>query len=125
MHCQTNGNTPPHFNVQRGIPDRTQNLLFFQESILGLIPGEALGEGGTLIKLAGLQSVQILVGFQLALGDLQHFHRHIGAVVCGALAGGQQIFQYKAVLYGAKFEILYISCKDLVKSMQSENPYPQ
>jgi len=77
-------------------------LTFFRECVLRLIPGKALRESGGLVELTGFQGIQVFVGFQLALADLQHFHSHIGAMVCGALTGGQQILQYETVLHSAK-----------------------
>ena len=54
------------------------------------------------MELAGLEGTQVLVGLQLALGDLEHLHGDVGAVVCGTLAGGQQILQNEAILHGAQ-----------------------
>ena len=42
------------------------------------------------------------MSFQLAFCNLQHFHGHIGAMVCGALASSQQIFQHEAIFYGTQ-----------------------
>ena len=54
------------------------------------------------MQLTGLQGIQVFVGFQLTFCYLQHFHGYIGAMVCGALTGGQQIIQHKTVLHGVK-----------------------
>ena len=78
--------------------DKTVLSDILGESVLCLIPGKALGEGSRLVQFACLQGIQVFVGFQLALCNLQHFHSYIGAVICGALAGGQQVFQHEAGL---------------------------
>ena len=77
-------------------------LSFFGECVLCLVSGETLVEGCALVELAGLQGVEVLVSLQLALGDLEHFHSDVGAVVCGSLAGGQQILQDEAVFHRAQ-----------------------
>ena len=59
------------------------------ESVLCLIPGKALRKGSRLMEFTGLQGIQVFVCFQLTLSYLQHFHCHIGAVVCGTLTCGQ------------------------------------
>ena len=77
-------------------------LLIVGESILSLIAGKALSESCAFMKLAGLQCIQIFVGFQFSFRNLQHFHGYIGAMVCGSFTGSQQIFQHKTVLHGAE-----------------------
>ena len=42
------------------------------------------------------------MGFQLPLGNLQNFHRYVGAVVGGTLEGGEQVFQHEAVFHAAQ-----------------------
>ena len=54
-------------------------LIFFREGVLGLIPGEALGEGSALLEFASLQGIQVFMCFQFALGSL---HRCIDAGCC-------------------------------------------
>ena len=49
---------------------KVSELLILRESILGLVSGEALGESGALVELASLQSIQILMSFQLTFGNL-------------------------------------------------------
>ena len=73
-----------------------------RECVLRFIPGEALGKGGAFLQFTCLQGVQILVSFQLAFGNLEHFHCHIGAVISSALEGSQKVFQHKAIFHGAK-----------------------
>ena len=83
-------------------PERARGLLLLRERILCFIPGKALGESSGFVEFAGFQSIEIFVGFQLAFSNLQHFHGHIGAMVCGTFAGSQQIFQHEAIFHGAQ-----------------------
>ena len=77
---------------------RISFLVFFGECVAGLILSKLLCKGSRFVQLTGLQGIEVFVCFQLAFGNLQHFHCHIGAMVCGALAGGQQVFQHEAGL---------------------------
>ena len=77
-------------------------LLFVGESVPGAVLFETLGKLGAFTELAVLQGVEVLVGLQLALGDLKHFNCHIGAVVRTALVSCQQVLQNKAVFHGAQ-----------------------
>ena len=77
-------------------------LVIFGEGVAGFILSKLLCEGSRLVEFASLQSIKIFVCFQFAFGNLQHFYCHIGTVIRGTLAGGQQIFQYEAILYSAK-----------------------
>ena len=55
-------------------------LLFVREYKLGTVMCKLLCESSRLTKLTGFQSIEVFVGFQLALRNLHHVHSHIGAV---------------------------------------------
>ena len=66
------------------VSDINSNLwhlfLFFGEGVAGAVFPEALGELGTLPELTALEGVEVFVRLQLTLRNLEHLHRHIGAM---------------------------------------------
>ena len=78
--------------------------MFLRKCEFCLVLGIPLGEDCAFVKLTSIQGVSLFVGFQLTFGDLKHFDSHIGAVVGGALKGGQQIVQHEALLHSYTVE---------------------